>query len=880
MKKGTQKIPKYGEDLSGQILGRWRLLEFKGEGAAGHVYLAEAQEQKGWFRAVKIYFKEKPGLSSEEIEKQMTCFKQEAVLCKDQFHSHVIVVNEHPRETKKHLFHVMQFADGGNLRDKIDHHLSKLEQKDEDAYISIEEVQELGIQIADGLEAIHRHNRGLVHRDICPSNILIHQGNILIADLGVTQTRDDLTLRSQLGENAPRHPGHIAYMSPQQENERGPVKYSDDIFSVGCVLFELLILKQYRGPESLSPHPRHYRPDIPVWLDTIIAKCLQPAREDRFQTAGELHQSLDARQVVVEEHNSEEKEWPDVFELADMVGRIPKLTIAEGVQIELPSDLSYVVGDSDAWPQIVDAFFEPQGRGGFLDWLQEDVIGKLIELRNRPLRDRMEELLAQVKDAHSQVGEKDEPFLKSKTLTRFLSNIPNFEKPEPEFKLDFGNVGIGETHQQQLIVNNIGGAVLEGFVQSPPSSSTLKVCEHAPFRCDPGQSVEFALVGFSPDSSFLADQPPVLTLMLYTNVGEFDIPVRYKFVPPRAEISPQADLDFGELGVGEQATTSVTVKNTGCGRLECNIETSNPDLVVNSEKEFFCESGQATDVSLSFKPGDEFLSAPPPESAVRVHTNVGDFELPARYTILPPKIGLSASLLEFSAETLDEPQELLITNTGHSPLIGSIKVQVPWLQLEPREAIFHSAPGDEYKLSISLITGKLPGEEARQEDALQLGTNAGDFEIGISTPPWPYLAFEGGAKAHDIKSLIGLCEDHPQQAIRMLEQGKIVDWLQTIGAQELAQKASQAKEKALTRQGRLKWFLDESGVPHTYLAKISITPSSIDIILWGKRKRAKRRGARSGAYFGSFGEDRGFDGRGSGRDYGDCPKGGEVAGIN
>ena len=70
MSNGVRKKTEYGQDLSGQILGRWRLLEFMGEGASGHVYLAESQEQKGWYRAVKIFFKEKPGVSPEVIEDQ------------------------------------------------------------------------------------------------------------------------------------------------------------------------------------------------------------------------------------------------------------------------------------------------------------------------------------------------------------------------------------------------------------------------------------------------------------------------------------------------------------------------------------------------------------------------------------------------------------------------------------------------------------------------------------------------------------------------------------------------------------------------------------------------------------------------------------------
>jgi WD40 repeat protein/serine/threonine protein kinase len=938
----VSKKPRNGIDLSGEILGKWRLLEFFGEGAAGHVYLAEALDQKGWYRALKIFFKNKPGVSLTVIEEQKHRFKIEATLCKDQINAHVIVVNEHPIETDNYLYHVMQYADGGSLLDKINTHFELLKTASEDAYIPIEEVRQIGIQIADGLDAIHRHDRGLVHRDICPSNILIHQGNILIADLGVAQTRDDLTERSKLGDEAPPHPGHIAYMSPQQENLRGPVRYEDDIFSVGCVLFELLTLKPYRGPQSLSPFPKLYRSDTPVWMDRIITKCLQEDRDGRFQEAKELHQSLEARHIVLTKSKVKEQEWLDVYELSDLLGNIPKLTIADGVDIELPSDLLFEVGKVNVWPQILDAFFEPEGRGGFLDWLQEDVIETLIQNRNRPLRDRMEELLIQVREAHGLVEGKDEPLLRSKIFIQFLSKIPNFEKPKPEVELNFGEIGLGEMREQQLVVKNLGGAVLEGYIQSPHPFSILEISENTGFLCGPGQTREVSSVIFSPDQTFLSDKPPILavtlvtntdeyqipvrykfipprveinpeggldigglgndekatailivkntgrgrleckietshpnfivvgrqefhceadeaaeidvslrlceaslrapftelSLCLHTNMGDVDIPVRYEFIPPRAEVIPKTGVDFGEIGVGEQHSTSFTVKNTGRGKLECKIESNYSGLIIEGAREFTCESGQATEitvalktgddflsatspelslhlhtnmddisipvryeyvppraeviakagvdfgelgigeqlaasfkvknvgrgyldckvetshsdlemgganeficesgqiaeVNLTFKPSDSFLSKTPPELFVRLHTNVGEFKLPVHFEILPPKVGLNTNHLEFNVENLEDPQELVIKNTGRSSLSGIVKVMVPWLRFQMRDQKFRCEPEDQLKLVVNVVSNKLPLNESRVDDAFILETNVGDFLIAVCAP--------------------------------------------------------------------------------------------------------------------------------------------------
>ena len=308
--------PDVNDDLSGLTLGDWQLQKRLGQGATAQVYLADSVSNPGWQRAIKVFsFRSK---TRKEREDYLGRIKLEAELGKQPIHENVITLAEPPHVQKDLIFHVMPYADGGSLQALIERRIQNKEQ------IPIETVCHYGLQIAAGLDALHKDQRGLIHRDICPANLLISGQKILIADLGVAQTYADLTLRSQLDDDlAPPHPGHRAYMSPDQANNRRPVMPSDDIFAVGCVLFELLTLQQYQGSVSLEPHPQRYRSDTPIWLDAIIAHCLIEQRPSRLQTAEILYQSLEKKHlvsppvVVVPATHP-----PEVYDLRELLGDI------------------------------------------------------------------------------------------------------------------------------------------------------------------------------------------------------------------------------------------------------------------------------------------------------------------------------------------------------------------------------------------------------------------------------------------------------------------------------------------------------------------------------------------------------------------------------
>src|SRR5947208_9782511 len=118
---------------------------------------------------------------------------------------------------------VMQFIDGPTLQKKLDR----------TGQLSLKEILRIGLQIAEGLAAAHRH--GLVHRDVKPANILLENGieRVKLTDFGLARAGDDASLtRPGLIAGTPR------YMSPEQA-EGKLVDHRSDLFSLGSVLYAL-----------------------------------------------------------------------------------------------------------------------------------------------------------------------------------------------------------------------------------------------------------------------------------------------------------------------------------------------------------------------------------------------------------------------------------------------------------------------------------------------------------------------------------------------------------------------------------------------------------------------------------------------------------------
>ena len=155
-------------------------------------------------------------------------------------------------------------------------------------------IAEAGIQIADALE--YAHQRGIVHRDVKPANLLLDsRGTVWLTDFGLAQTEEDGFTRT--GEFV----GTLRYMSP--ERFVGKCDFSSDIYALGATLYELLTLRPaFEARDRLQlidqiakldpTPPREIDRRIPIDLETIVLKALEKEPERRYATAGAMLEDL------------------------------------------------------------------------------------------------------------------------------------------------------------------------------------------------------------------------------------------------------------------------------------------------------------------------------------------------------------------------------------------------------------------------------------------------------------------------------------------------------------------------------------------------------------------------------------------------------------
>ncbi len=189
------------------------------------------------------------------------------------------------------LFYVMPFVDGESLRDR----LNREEQ------LSVEDTLQLAREIADGLG--YAHEQGIVHRDIKPENILLSNGHALIADFGIARA-----VREAGGERLTETGlslGTPEYMSPEQATGTRQIDARSDVYALACVVYEMLAGEPpHTGPNAQAiiakvltqpvPSVRRTRETVPVQMDGAIAKALAKLPADRYASARQFGEALQA----------------------------------------------------------------------------------------------------------------------------------------------------------------------------------------------------------------------------------------------------------------------------------------------------------------------------------------------------------------------------------------------------------------------------------------------------------------------------------------------------------------------------------------------------------------------------------------------------------
>lgn len=264
--------------MVGTTISHYRILGKLGEGGMGVVYKAQDTRLER-FVALKFL---PADLASVPSARQR--FVNEARAASALAHPNVAVVYD-VGDIGDQSFIAMELVEGVSLKD-----LLRRER------LSIERIQELGGQIADGLQAAHA--RGIVHRDIKPDNLLLTpDGRVKIMDFGIAKQGEGSHL-TQTGMTL----GTLSYMSPEQLLA-DQVDHRADLWSLGVVLYEMLAreLPFRRDREALvlyeilnrEPTPVEvHRPETPLHLRELVHSLLQKDRERRPATAAQVAASL------------------------------------------------------------------------------------------------------------------------------------------------------------------------------------------------------------------------------------------------------------------------------------------------------------------------------------------------------------------------------------------------------------------------------------------------------------------------------------------------------------------------------------------------------------------------------------------------------------
>jgi serine/threonine-protein kinase len=279
-------MPTSLERLKAALADRYDIQREVGHGAMATVYLAKDLKHNRDV-AVKVLLVEVGFALGPER------FRREIDLASHLSHPHILPIYDSGNADGE-LYYVMPYVSGESLRARLNR----------EKQLSVDDALRITCEVASALDHSHRH--GIIHRDIKPENILLEDGQALVADFGIARAA------SAIGEEKLTSTGVSlgtpTYMSPEQGMADPNLDRRSDIYSLGCVLYEMLAGQPpFTGRTTQALLARHsldnvpslsiIRNTIPEEVEDAIMRSLAKVPADRFSTAAEFADALKACQT-------------------------------------------------------------------------------------------------------------------------------------------------------------------------------------------------------------------------------------------------------------------------------------------------------------------------------------------------------------------------------------------------------------------------------------------------------------------------------------------------------------------------------------------------------------------------------------------------------
>ncbi len=283
LRPGVQRTSDPLERLQTALADRYTIEREIGRGGMATVFLAEDRKHHRQV-AIKVLH---PDLAAALGANR---FLNEITVTANLQHPHILPLHD-SGEAASFLYYVMPYVEGESLRQRLNR----------EKQLPIDDALRITAQIAEALESAHR--QGVVHRDIKPENILLREGHAVVADFGIALAVTAAGGKRLTGTGLPL--GTPNYMSPEQVAGEREIDGRSDIYSLACVLYEMLagsppftaanlqavLLKHVSDP---APAITAVRSGVPQPVAAAISRALGKAPVDRFESAKAFREALSA----------------------------------------------------------------------------------------------------------------------------------------------------------------------------------------------------------------------------------------------------------------------------------------------------------------------------------------------------------------------------------------------------------------------------------------------------------------------------------------------------------------------------------------------------------------------------------------------------------